>query len=239
MPKLIYCTYLTVYTGNKLPPFYIGSTSVDKINKGYRGSVASKNYKSIWKQELYDHPDLFKTIILTRHETREAALDKELIFHESFTVARNPMYINMVHANGKFFTSGPLSPEHIAKVSAGMTGKKKSPEHIAKLKGQTRTPESKAKMSAAQTGRKHSLEAVAKQSAAQTGKKRGPHSSETKTKIAAAKTGKKLTPEHKAKIAAANTGKKKSPRSPEHIAKRVAARLENILRKKNFLLLDE
>ena len=60
MHKLIYCTYLTVYTGNKLPPFYIGSTSVDNISKGYRGSVLSKNYKSIWKQELHSHPDLFK-----------------------------------------------------------------------------------------------------------------------------------------------------------------------------------
>ena len=31
----MYCVYLTIYTGNKLPPFYIGSTSLKKINKGY------------------------------------------------------------------------------------------------------------------------------------------------------------------------------------------------------------
>ena len=145
MPKLIYCTYLTVYTGNKLPPFYIGSTSIDNINKGYRGSVQSKQYKSIWKQELHSHPDLFKTIILTKHETREEAMEREVVFQEAFSVARNPMYINMAHANGKFFTSGPQSPETIAKISAGMTGKTLSPETRAKIS---------AKLSAAQTGKK-------------------------------------------------------------------------------------
>ena len=195
MPKLIYCTYLTVYTGNKLPPFYLGSTSVDNINKGYRGSVKSQRYQLIWKQELYDHPDLFKTIILTRHETRQEAMERELIFHEAFSVARNPLYINMAHANGKFFTSGPLSPEHKAKQSAAKTGQK-------------RTPESKAKMSAAKTGKKlgpASVETKAKMSAAHTGKKL---SSETKAKISAVRTGKKQSPEHIAKRVAAKTGQK-------------------------------
>ena len=173
MPTNIYCTYLTVYTGNKLPPFYIGSTSVDKINKGYRGSVSSKNYKSIWKQELELHPDLFKTIILTRHETRQEAQDKEIIFHEALSVARNPLYINMAHANGKFFTSGPPTPEAIAKTAAAHTGKTLSPEHKAKI------------------------------SVAKKGKKLGPQSPEHKAKRVAAQTGKKQSPEHKAKRVAA------------------------------------
>ena len=212
MPKLIYCTYLTVYTGNKLPPFYLGSTSVDNINKGYRGSVASKNYKSIWKQEIASHPELFKTIILTKHETREEAMERELVFQEAFTVARNPMYINMAHANGKFFTSGPPTPETIAKRVAARTGKKQSPEHKAKIsaakKGKKQSPETIAKKVAAQTGKKRSPETIAKMSAAQTGKKRTP---EAKAKIGAANTGNKLSPEHKAKIAAAKTGKKRGP----------------------------
>jgi hypothetical protein len=227
MPKLIYCTYLTVYTGNKLPPFYIGSTSIDKINKGYRGSVASKNYKSIWKQELELHPELFKTIILTRHETRQDAQDKEIIFHESFSVARNPLYINMAHANGKFFVSGPQSPETKAKIGTANTGKKHTPETKAKMSavktGKKQSPEHIAKTAAAQTGKKHSRhssETKAKMSAAHTGKTQGPHSPETIAKISAAKTGKTLSPEHKAKLAAAKTGKKQSP---EHIAKTAAA----------------
>ena len=65
MPTNIYCTYLTIYKGNKLPPFYIGSTSVDKINTGYHGTVSSKKYKDIYKQELITNPQIFKTKILT------------------------------------------------------------------------------------------------------------------------------------------------------------------------------
>ena len=224
MPTNIYCTYLTVYTGNKLPPFYIGSTSVDTINKGYRGSVASKKYMSIWKQELSSHPDLFKTIILTRHETKQEAQDKEIIFHEAFSVARNPMYINMAHANGKFFTSGPSgpqSPETKAKIGAANTGKNHTPESKAKMaaakKGKKRRPQSpehKAKISAANTGQKRSPESIAKM----TGQK---HTPETIAKISAAQTGKKHTPETIAKMSATRTGKKQSP---EHIAKRVAAK---------------
>ena len=200
MPKLIYCTYLTVYTGSKLPPFYLGSTSVDNISKGYRGSVVSKNYKSIWKQELYDHPDLFKTIILTRHEARQEAQDKEIIFHEAFSVARNPMYINMAHANGKFFASGPQSPETIAKKSAAQTGK-------------THSLETKAKISAAKTGKKLKLspETIAKMSAAQTGKKRSP---EQNARNSASKKGPRnpmASEKNRTKVSLAMTGKKRGP----------------------------
>jgi hypothetical protein len=212
MPKLIYCTYLTVYTGNKLPPFYIGSTSIDNINKGYRGSVSSKNYKSIWKQELSDHPDLFKTIILTRHETREEALEREVVFHEAFSVARNPMYINMAHANGKFFTSGPLAPEHKAKIGAAHAGQKRSPETKAKIgagnTGKKQSPETIAKISAAKTGKKHTPETKAKQSAAHAGKKMSP---EAIAKTAAANIGKIRTPEQNARNSAARIGKKRGP----------------------------
>ena len=214
MPTSIYCTYLTVYTGNQLPPFYIGSTSIDNINKGYRGSVVSKKYMAIWKQELKAHPELFKTIILTRHETRPEAMEREVIFHEAFTVARNPMYINMAHANGKFVMTGPHTPETKAK----MTGKKQSPEHIAnnaaartgKKRG-PQSPEAIAKTAAANTGQKRSPETRAKQSAAQTGKKWGPRSPESKARISAAKTGKKQSPEHIAKRVAARTGQKRGP----------------------------
>lgn len=46
-----YCVYVTTYLGKKLPPFYIGSTSVDNLKNGYKGSVMSKKYKNIWKGE--------------------------------------------------------------------------------------------------------------------------------------------------------------------------------------------
>lgn len=68
--NLEYCTYLTLYSGNKLPPFYIGSTHVKNINKGYKGSVGSKNFGDIWKTELKENPELFKTKIISYHITK-------------------------------------------------------------------------------------------------------------------------------------------------------------------------
>jgi hypothetical protein len=72
----MFCTYLTTYKGNKLPMFYVGSTSVSKINNGYRGSVASKAYKQIWISELKNNPQLFETRIISLHNKREEAIEK-------------------------------------------------------------------------------------------------------------------------------------------------------------------
>ena len=41
----MYCTYLTIYLGNKLPPFYIGYTKIKNIEKNYNGTVTKKNNK--------------------------------------------------------------------------------------------------------------------------------------------------------------------------------------------------
>lgn len=89
-----YCTYLTTYRGNKLPPFYIGSTSIERINNGYRGSVESKSYKQIWIDEIKNNPHLFRTIILTSHNTRKEATEKEFQFQLKLLVHRNSLYIN-------------------------------------------------------------------------------------------------------------------------------------------------
>lgn len=98
---MTYITYLTIYDGDKMPTFYIGSTSLNNYNKGYRGSVASKKYKEIWKLELKEHPELFDTIILTEHSTRKEALDQELSFHIQKNVVRNPDFINLSLACNK------------------------------------------------------------------------------------------------------------------------------------------
>jgi len=94
----IYVTYLTIYSGNKLPPFYIGSTSLDKVNNGYRGTVVSKRYKSIWKQELKENPQLFKTKTISYHNTRKEALTKEDSLQRKLNVIQSPMYINLSFA---------------------------------------------------------------------------------------------------------------------------------------------
>lgn len=97
----MYCVYITEYFGDKMPRYYIGSTSVDKIQGGYRGSVASIAYKSLWESE----PDnMFQTKIVKEFSDRKSALEYELLLQKEHDVVNNPDYINMSYAipNGYF-----------------------------------------------------------------------------------------------------------------------------------------
>lgn len=100
----IYVTYLTIYYGSKLPMFYIGSSDSDKIINGYRGTVKSKKYKSIWENELKFNPQLFKTKIISKHSCRSDATSKEYKLQVLLNVIKSPMYINKAFAakNGFF-----------------------------------------------------------------------------------------------------------------------------------------
>lgn len=91
---LMYCVYLTEYFGNKLPRFYVGSSSVEKVFNGYRGSVSSKQFKAIWLSELKEHPELFRTKIISTHETRKLAAIAELEYQLTNSVVDSPEYIN-------------------------------------------------------------------------------------------------------------------------------------------------
>ena len=143
----IYCVYLTIYLGNKLPMFYIGSTSISKLNSGYRGSVLSKKYKETWNYELSTNPHLFETKIISYHDTREHAFDKEETLQRLLNVVPSELYINESYANGGFSMAGKsLSEEHKQKLSKIMKsdemksklspnlGKRPSQETIEKLR---------------------------------------------------------------------------------------------------------
>lgn len=110
----IYCTYITFYRGNKLPPFYIGSTTVEKINNGYHGTVTSKEYKNIWKSELKENLHLFKTKIISIHDNRVSALDKEFRLQKQLKVVKSSMYINksLASKNGFFGMSVTKEKHH-------------------------------------------------------------------------------------------------------------------------------
>jgi hypothetical protein len=118
-----FCTYLTVYSGNKLPPFYIGYTKTENIHKGYRGSVCSKSFKKIWYDEIRDNPHLFKTHIISLHKTRKEANDREMQFQNHLSILKKPsMYIN--RSIGKHKTNhGSYNP---------MFGRKHSTESLNK-----------------------------------------------------------------------------------------------------------
>lgn len=91
-----YCVYLTTYKGNKLPPFYIGSSTLSRLISGYNGSVKSRKYSAIWKQERMSNPHLFSTRILsTRYQTAKEAQEVEKRLQMALDVVRSPMYINM------------------------------------------------------------------------------------------------------------------------------------------------
>jgi len=135
-----FCVYLTMYKGNKLPPFYVGSSSIKKINAGYRGSVASVKYSKMWRKELKDNPHLFTTKIISKCATRQIAFDRENLIQHKFNTVKSSMYINEAYAKDMSYMTGPGSLN-------GMYGKRHSPETILaisnKKKGIRRTHEQK------------------------------------------------------------------------------------------------
>ena len=112
----IYCVYLTVYLGNKLPPFYIGSSNIQKVEKGYKGSVTSIKYRKIWENEIKENPNLFKTKIISNHKSRKEATEKENKLQNILGVVKSSLYVNMSVAspNGYFGmdVSGENNPNY-------------------------------------------------------------------------------------------------------------------------------
>lgn len=182
----MFCTYITFYSGNKLPPFYIGWSSIENIEAGYKGSVSSMKYKKIWENEIKDNPGLFKTKILTTHNSKAEAKKREWLFLRKFKVHKNPLYINMAIQGESFqfdrtgikFSSSTIelmriknagrthTPETKLKISKGNSGKIRS-DSTKKLigsyhRGKIETNETRLKKSLSHIGKKHSPETLAK-----------------------------------------------------------------------------
>ena len=149
-----YCVYLTIYRGNKLPPFYIGYSTVKKIKKGYRGSACSLAYGTIWRTEQQTNPHLFKTKIISLHSTQQEAKSKEYSLQSSLKVHTNPLYINKNINGEKFFIlyegkNNPMygrkhSPETRKKISDHHKGSGKLKGKNAPMYGKTHTEKTKA-----------------------------------------------------------------------------------------------
>lgn len=149
--SLIYCVYLTIYRGNKLPPFYIGSTSVDNLNGGYRGSVSSKEFKELWKEEVKHHPELFKTHIVSTHKTRKDALVAEDIIQRKLNVVHNPLYTNKAYASGCF---GAVTGKH-PRLGVIVKGTETANKIGRANKGKKRTSEVRKQQSISRSGELH------------------------------------------------------------------------------------
>jgi hypothetical protein len=111
-----FCVYLTIYRGNKLPPFYIGYTSLNNYKSGYFGTVSSKEYKDVWKSELQNNLQHFKCILLKTFETKEDAKEYETYIQRFQKVHKNPLFMNKCINGEKFFCTGH-SAETIQKIS--------------------------------------------------------------------------------------------------------------------------
>jgi len=173
----IYCVYLTIYRGTKLPPFYIGSSSVKKVQNGYHGSVCSKQFKDVWKSELRHNPNLFETKIISTHSDRKEATLKERTFQKKVDAVRNPLYINQSFAAYDSFSDRDQSGKNNPMYGTSRKGKANP------FYGQTHTEETRAKM----RGRKCS---EANKKLYSKLKKGIPDSEETKLKKSIAKKGK-------------------------------------------------
>lgn len=90
----IYCTYVTTYLGNKLPPFYIGSSSVERVNSGYRGSIKSKKWSGIFYNELKENPHLFFTEIIKTFDDKKSAVEYELQLQIANDVVKSKWFFN-------------------------------------------------------------------------------------------------------------------------------------------------
>jgi hypothetical protein len=181
-----YVVYITHYHGNLLPPFYIGYSTEAKVLAGYNGSVKSKRYKTIWCCERADHPELFKTEILSHHDTDLDARAREESLHRFYDVPNNPSFINMSIGMAKFGGAGPNNPmfgthtHHSDATREKLKKPRKSPSHRKPT-----TEETKRKISLSKMGRSNGC----------TGKtysnKGKPHSWEHNIAVSLSKLGKK------------------------------------------------
>ena len=82
-------------------------------------------------------PETFTKIIIDTFPAREIANSNEQWLHETYDVARNPLFYNQMNAPLGFCTAGsPLSAEIQKKLSenhVGMRGRKHTPEARKKI----------------------------------------------------------------------------------------------------------
>jgi hypothetical protein len=216
----MFCVYLTIYSGNQLPPFYIGSSSAERILSGYHGSVTSKRFGAIWKRELRSSPQLFKTKIISEHPSRKEAFERECDLQQKLNVIKSPLYINLSFAkpNG-FFGNGVCGEDHPthsknyrasvetrSKISLNSRGEGNG------MFNKNHTLEARIKMSSSKGQRSKDPIAFGNYSKAKAGKAHPNFGKKQKTHVIEAlrqaSLGKPKSEEHRRKLAESKIGKK-------------------------------
>lgn len=260
--SLKYCVYLTKYSGDLLPPNYIGSTSVKNVLSGkYFGSVVSKRWKDIYKLELKNNPQHFSIEIMSEHDTRIDAMTEELRVHILNDVVKSDQYYNesLATVNGYFGRSlkGKDNPM-FGKERPDSKARMLSSDNPSKSQ-EVRDKISKSRMGQTSwiKGKHHSLESIEKMRLSHIGTESGEdngfygkhHTDETKRKISEHNkgnkycVGKKHTEEAKAKMRLAKVGKintwaKGRHHTDEAKLKMCAARMNQIRKSKYQRIMD-
>ncbi len=126
----MFCVYITEYLGDKLPRWYIGSSSVSKVENGYKGSVRSKQWENLWESEPND---LFVTKIISSHSTREEALAAELKYQVDNNVVKSDEWCNKSLAMPNGFFGMDVSGKNNPMYGRSRKGEKhKGGENISK-----------------------------------------------------------------------------------------------------------
>jgi len=199
-----YCVYFTIYLGERLPPFYIGSTTIEKIKNGYHGTVCSVQYKDIWKSELKNNPRLFYTIVIPDQYATSLTdiLELELKWQKLFTVVSSPLFINMSYAR-KGFCGNMESGRKAAtsRIKNGTNVRSAATKQAMSISKQNQSIETRTKNSEKHKGKNHSTETKIKISVAKTNP-----SIETRLKMSTSQLGHTVTEETRRKQREANLG---------------------------------
>jgi len=223
------------YSGNKLPPLYVGSTSIKKLKSGYRGSVTSIKYGKIFEDEIKTNPHLFEYEVLSEHETRGLALEAELNKQTELDVVNSDDYFNesLASVDGMFGrdVKGEANPMY------GKTHSESAKKEMSEKRGHNKrynlTKAHKEIVSKTHKGKEVSEYTRSLISKNRKGKNSGvdnpmygkKQTEETKDKISKARTGQKMNEETKDKISKARTGQKMNEETKDKISKSSMGRI--------------
>lgn len=110
--SLPFCVYVITYSGRDMPQFYIGYSSVLKIEKeNYHGSVSSRAWKELWNKTLEDYPELFRRKVLKTFGSREEAYEYEKEILKHFNAAKSKLFVNKSNG-GTIVCKGENHPKY-------------------------------------------------------------------------------------------------------------------------------
>ena len=250
-----FVVYLTRYHGTLLPPKYIGSAPENKVKSGlYFGTITSKKWSKIFKEELRNNKNLFSIEILSYHETRQEALSEEFRLQKLNDVVKSGEYFNEGFASKNFFHGNKHTEKTKNKLSISSKNVflnltqeqktrifKKISESNKRAWQNPSTNEKliKANGSYKNKGRKHSAETILNMSKAHLGFKQNKETIEKRVKKL---RGQKRTEETKKLISMKRKGSKISEQGRKNMsnaAKNRKVSLESKLEKSRKLSLSK